>query len=143
MKNFLILLILFIFSTSSICQTKQHYARDDFFFKKHVLLFFYESRCMDCQQFSPVLKNWAKINDAKVLPLSLDNAGLKEFPYYLSVNQYWIDIAFQDNQINYPALFIMNNYHEIFPVSQGYLTFADLDHRLQELIEAIKIYEKQ
>ncbi|WP_131784110.1 type-F conjugative transfer system pilin assembly thiol-disulfide isomerase TrbB [Legionella gresilensis] len=112
------------------------------FFSTHGLVFFYGSRCPHCQQFAPILKRWANYNKADVLPLSLDNQPLPEFPTFLPATTEWINAAFGGSAINYPATFIVSpKTHALYPVGFGSMTEIELNDRMNTLIPKIKAYE--
>ncbi|HAU1410318.1 type-F conjugative transfer system pilin assembly thiol-disulfide isomerase TrbB [Legionella pneumophila serogroup 1] len=112
------------------------------FFSTHGLILFYGSQCPHCKRFAPILKGWANRNKAEVLPLSLDNQPLPEFPKFLPATTGWINAAFGGNSINYPALFVVNpKTKTLYPVGFGSMTNAELNDRMAVLISKIKAYE--
>ena len=112
------------------------------FFSTHGLILFYGSQCPHCKQFAPILKQWVDLNKAEVLPLSLDNQPLPEFPKFLPATTEWINAAFGGNAINYPALFVVNpNTKVLYPVGFGSMTQAELNDRMEVLIPKIKMHE--
>lgn len=112
------------------------------FFSTHGLILFYGSQCPHCKQFAPILKQWVVRNKTEVLPLSLDNQPLPEFPKFLPATTEWINAAFGGNAINYPALFVVNpKTHALYPVGFGSMTQAELNGRMEALIPKIKAYE--
>ncbi|HHT9922931.1 TPA: type-F conjugative transfer system pilin assembly thiol-disulfide isomerase TrbB [Legionella pneumophila] len=114
------------------------------FFSAHVLILFYGSQCPHCKQFAPILKRWATHNKVEVLPLSLDNQPLPEFPRFLPATTEWINAAFGGNAINYPALFVVNpKTKALYPVGFGTMTNAELNYRMGILIPKIKTYENK
>ncbi|RMW99880.1 type-F conjugative transfer system pilin assembly thiol-disulfide isomerase TrbB [Legionella jordanis] len=116
--------------------------KDQGFFNTHGLILFYGSQCPHCKQFAPTLKHWATRNNAEVLPLSLDNQPLPEFPQFLPATTEWINAAFGGNAINYPATFIINpKTKALYPLAFGSMTEAELNDRMNALIPKIKAYE--
>ncbi|STX81706.1 conjugative transfer protein [Legionella busanensis] len=114
------------------------------FFSIHGLILFYGSRCPHCQQFAPILKRWASHKHADVLPLSLDNEPLPEFPNYGPATTEWINLAFGSNTINYPALFVVNHKTStLYTVGFGSMTEAELNDRMADLISKIQAYENE
>jgi len=112
------------------------------FFSTHGLILFYGSLCPHCKRFAPILKGWANRNKAAVLPLSLDNQPLPEFPKFLPATTEWINAAFGGNAINYPALFVVNpKTKALYPVGFGSMTEAELNDRMNALIPKINAYE--
>ncbi len=112
------------------------------FFYTHGFVFFFASTCPYCHQFSPVLSRVANDFGAKVLPLSFDNQPLPEFKDFLPATSDWTTIAFKNQSIHYPALFIANQRTQmLYPVSIGSLNERELTTRLEELIPKIIVYE--
>ena len=112
------------------------------FFSNHGLILFYGSQCPHCKQFAPVLKTWAAYNKVEVLPLSLDNQPLPEFPQYKPATTEWITAAFGSNAINYPAVFLINPKTKVlYPVGFGSMSESELNERMDLLIPKIKAYE--
>ncbi|AOU90846.1 type-F conjugative transfer system pilin assembly thiol-disulfide isomerase TrbB [Legionella anisa] len=112
------------------------------FFSTHGLILFYGSQCPHCKQFAPILKQWVTRTNAELLPLSLDNQPLPEFPKFLPATTEWINAAFGGNAINYPALFVVNpKTKALYPVGFGSMTEAELNDRMNALIPKINAYE--
>ena len=112
------------------------------FFSTHGLILFYGSQCPHCKQFAPILKRWAVRNKAEVLPLSLDNQPLPEFPHFLPATTEWINAAFGGNAINYPAIFIASpKTKALYPLGFGSMTETELNERMNALIPRINAYE--
>lgn len=114
------------------------------FFQTHGFVFFFASTCPYCHQFSPVLRQVASEVGAKVLPLSFDNQPLPEFKDMLPATPDWTTVAFKNQSIHYPALFIANPATQaLYPVSIGALDERELTARLDELIPKIMAYEQR
>ncbi len=114
------------------------------FFSTHGVILFYGSRCPHCQQFAPILKHWADLHSAEILPLSLDNQPLPEFPKYAPATTEWINAAFVGNVINYPALFVVNpETKALYPVGFGSMTESELNDRMDVLITKITANENK
>lgn len=112
------------------------------FFSTHGLILFYGSQCPHCKQFAPILKQWITRTNAELLPLSLDNQPLPEFPQFLPATTEWINAAFGGNAINYPALFVVNpKTKALYPIGFGSMTEAELSDRMNALIPKINAYE--
>jgi type-F conjugative transfer system pilin assembly thiol-disulfide isomerase TrbB len=112
------------------------------FFSTHGLILFYGSQCPHCKQFAPILKQWVTRTNAELLPLSLDNQPLPEFPQFLPATTEWINAAFGGNSINYPALFVVNpKTKSLYPVGFGSMTEIELNNRMDVLIPKITEYE--
>jgi type-F conjugative transfer system pilin assembly thiol-disulfide isomerase TrbB len=118
--------------------------KDKGFFSSHGLILFYSSQCPHCRQFAPVLKKWANHHFAEVLPLSFDNQPLPEFPQFLQATTEWVNVAFQGNAINYPALFVVNPAsNALYPVGFGSMTDYELNVRMKVLIPKINEFERK
>ncbi|HAU0345690.1 TPA: type-F conjugative transfer system pilin assembly thiol-disulfide isomerase TrbB [Legionella pneumophila] len=116
--------------------------KDQGFFSTHGLILFYGSQCPHCKQFAPILKQWVARNKVELLPLSLDNQPLPEFPQFLPATTEWINAAFGGNAINYPALFVVNpKTKALYPVGFGSMTEMELNNRMEVLIPKITEYE--
>ncbi len=116
--------------------------KDQGFFSTHGLILFYGSQCPHCKQFAPILKQWVARNKVELLPLSLDNQPLPEFPQYAPATTEWINAAFGGNAINYPALFVVNpKTKALYPVGFGSMTEIELNNRMDVLIPKITEYE--
>lgn len=110
----------------------------------HGLVFFYGSQCPYCKQFSPVLKHWSIEKKMSVLPLSFDNQPLPEFDKFLPVSTEWINAAFQQNNIQYPALFVVNIQSKtLYPIGFGAMTLDELSQRMAALVPKILQYENK
>lgn len=118
-------------------------SRQQEFFRTHGLVLFYSSHCPHCRQFAPVLKKWTEHHHAQLLPLSFDNQALPEFPHFLPASTEWVSAAFQGNEINYPAVFIVNpETKALYPVGFGAMSDNELDERMALLIPKVNAYEK-
>ncbi|HAT3977577.1 TPA: type-F conjugative transfer system pilin assembly thiol-disulfide isomerase TrbB [Legionella pneumophila] len=118
--------------------------KDQGFFSTHGLILFYGSQCPHCKQFAPILKHWATHNKVEVLPLSLDNQPLPEFPRFLPATTEWINAAFGGNAINYPAIFVVSSKTKaLYPVVFGSMTEIELNDRMNALIPKINAYENK
>lgn len=137
------IIVVFCLSFTSLWLAPANVAAQSFF-KTHGFVFFFASTCPYCHQFSPVLKKLADDLHAEVLPLSFDNQPLPEFKNILPATSDWVTVAFQKEQIHYPALFIANpRTHALFPVSIGALSEIELNARIDALIPKIMAYENK
>ena len=113
------------------------------FFVKHKLLFFFASTCPYCHQFAPTLKNVAKRFNAEISAYSFDDKALTAFPDFSVPPIELVTAAFQDREINYPALFILNEETKgIYPVSFGFLDSIELTERLNIVKTKIEKFEE-
>lgn len=117
--------------------------RSNSFFKDHGLMFFFSSQCPHCHSFAPVVRKYADSNQAEVLALSFDNKPLPSFEKFLPATKDFVSIAFGNNPINYPALFVINpKTRAIYPVSSGSFSEAELQNMMDGMIEKIKVHER-
>ena len=128
---------------TAIADTQPNSTTPNAFFKTHGFVFFFASTCPYCHQFSPVLSRLATALHAQVLPLSFDNQPLPEFKDFLPATSDWTTIAFKNEAIHYPALFLANpETQALYPVSIGSLNEQELATRLDVLIPKIIAYER-
>ena len=121
---------------------KENSTMPNAFFQTHGFIFFFASTCLYCHQFSPVLSKVANDFNARILPLSFDNQPLPEFKDFMRATSDWTTIAFKNQSIHYPALFIANPDNQmLYPVSIGALDEKELTTRLEELIPKIIAHE--
>ena len=138
-----ILILLSLWVGAALADTKSLEAIPDAFFQTHGFVFFFASTCPYCHQFSPVLSSLATALNAPVLPLSFDNQPLPEFKDFLPATSDWTTIAFKNEAIHYPALFIAHpKTQALYPVSIGALNEGELITRLDALIPKIVAYER-
>jgi type-F conjugative transfer system pilin assembly thiol-disulfide isomerase TrbB len=131
------------FLTSALAQKVQTgtSVQEDFF-THHVLIFFFSSRCSYCQQFAPIIKQWSRAHGASILALSFDNQALPSLSDFMPVTTEWINKAYADQAITYPALFIANQRsHQLYPVAFGAMDAQALEQRLTDIKAKIVRYE--
>jgi len=114
------------------------------FFSNHELVFFYASTCPYCHQLAPILKHYAKDHHATVIPLSLDNKPLVEFPHFWPATAEWVTPAFAGRPITYPALFIVHRKTlTLYSVAIGSMTASELEERMAILLPKIVAFEEK
>lgn len=95
--------------------------------KDHVIFFFFRGDCPYCHTYAPILKSFAEQNGMTVVPVSLDGAGLPEFPTPRQDN----GIARTLNVDQVPATFIAQPYSgTITPLGFGVLSTSQLSERV-------------
>lgn len=110
--------------------------------KNHQLIFFFASTCPHCHHFAPVLKRWADKNRWQIQSFSLDGQPLPEFADIQTPDNELIHLAFQNEEIRYPALFVLNTTtHALYPVVMGEISFTELNDRMQSFIPKMLSYE--
>jgi conjugal transfer pilus assembly protein TraF len=96
--------------------------------RTHVLFFLFRSDCPYCQQFAPLLRNFAQKFGLPVFAISLDGGALPEFPRARVDN----GIAATLNVTQVPALFLASpRTHVVTPIGYGVLSESELLDRLQ------------
>jgi len=97
------------------------------FSKKYGLMFFFRSDCPYCHKFAPILKSFEEKYGVEILPVSLDGAGLPEYPHPERDN----GIARNMNITTVPAvLAIDTKSNEVLPVSYGLVSVDELTTRI-------------
>ncbi|MDF1756923.1 MAG: type-F conjugative transfer system pilin assembly protein TraF [Legionellaceae bacterium] len=116
---------------------------DDAFFKEHEFVFFFSSNCPHCKTAAPILKNFAVSHGINVNAYTIDNKTLPDFIDANPPTTELINEAFKDNNIQYPALFIINkSTSALYPVAIGALSSNELNTRMQSIVSKIKDYEQ-
>lgn len=114
------------------------------FFKDHALVLFFSSQCTYCQQFAPIVKQWAVVHAAPVLALSFDNQPLDSFPNARPATTQWINAAYAGKPITYPALFVANQKRSLlYPVAFGAMGYDEMDLRFNQIKSKIEAYESR
>lgn len=134
------------FLTSALAQKMNVHevssVQQDLFFKDHALVFFFSSQCPYCQQFAPIVKQYALKNGASILALSFDNQPVDPFVDFIPVTTEWINEAYAGQPITYPALFIVNQRsHLLYSVAFGAMESQALEERLIDIKTKILRYE--
>lgn len=145
MKKLILMMLMIMSLWQSVvhCEPQHTTTTPNTFFQTHGFVFFFASTCPYCHQFSPVLRRLATTLGAQVLPLSFDNQPLPEFKKFLPATSDWTTVAFKNEAIHYPALFIVNPQTQaLYPVSIGSLNENELLFRLDALVPKIIAYER-
>lgn len=145
MRNLIIYFTLFL-SSLTFAQTntewlQQQMKRDDFW-QRHTLVFIFSAQCPYCQQTAPVLKSWSMTHHIPVAAFSMSEVPLPDFEEAPLISKELLDAAFQNQSIQYPALFMMNQRTQaLYPVIIGAFNEGELIQRIEVLIPKIKAYE--
>lgn len=95
--------------------------------KTHVLFFFFRSDCPYCHAFAPTLEAFQARHGIQVVPISVDGAGLPNFPQFRRDNG--ISRTLQVTQV--PALYLAEPFTgKITPIGFGVLSEAQLVERI-------------
>ena len=114
------------------------------FFAQHTVLFFYSSQCPHCHHLAPVLKAWQLRTNASIAALSFDNQPITGFESFMPVTTEWVNAAFLNKPITYPALFMVNTKTKvIYPIAYGSMSEIELDARFKSLIPKIIAHESK
>lgn len=113
------------------------------FFNTHQVVFFFASTCPYCHKQAPILKQWADKYGVLIDARSFDDKGLPEFENQKPVTSALVEAAFRNQEITYPALFIMNQKTKsLYPAAIGALTEDELEFRMKNLVKKITQYEQ-
>ncbi|WP_068637770.1 conjugal transfer protein TraF [Thauera butanivorans] len=101
----------------------------------HVFYFFFRGDCPYCHAFGPTLRAFATASGIQVFPVSLDGAGLPDFPAPARDN----GMAAAVGVDTVPALFLAEpGAGTIMPVGYGVLNEADLAQRIVAIADEQK-----
>ena len=99
--------------------------------RTHALFFFFRSDCPYCHAFAPILRSFAGKHGLQVVSVSLDGAGLPEFPQFRVNN----GIATALRVETVPALFLAQpTTGVITPVGTGVLSESQLVERIATVV---------
>jgi conjugal transfer pilus assembly protein TraF len=95
--------------------------------KTHVLFFFFRSDCPYCHAFAPTLEAFQARHGIQIVPISVDGAGLPNFPQFRRDNG--IAKTLQVTQV--PAVFLAEPFTgKITPLGYGVLSESQLLERI-------------
>lgn len=101
---------------------------------RYGLFFFYNSSCIYCQKFSPILKTFAGINNLTVIAISMDGNFLPDWPSSLINHGQAQKFGMADKPV--PALMLFDNeLKKVIPIGFGLLSMAELEERIHRLTE--------
>jgi conjugal transfer pilus assembly protein TraF len=96
----------------------------------HAFFFFFKSDCPYCHRFAPALRQFSAKSGIQIMPISLDGAGIPDFPDYRADN----GIASRLNVTQVPALFLAEpGTGKVLPVGYGVIGPTDLERRIDEI----------
>ena len=94
------------------------------------LFFFFSGNCAYCHKFAPIVAMFAKQYDWRVIPISLDNQGIAEFPEFMPDN----GLAEKWNVTALPSLFAVNPATgHVLPVAFGLTSIDQMETRIMAL----------
>lgn len=133
MRNLIYLVLFFCFSHNSVAYE---------FIDNHRLIFLFSSHCPHCHNQAPILKAFSDENHFEVDAYSLDNQGIEEYPDVQMPTQELLTVAFADQSIKTPAIFILNTESfALYPVSIGEVGFDELQSRMLALSAKVLAFE--
>ena len=107
-------------------KNKEQYAHE--LAKSHGLFFFYKAGCKYCQEYAGFVKQFAQKYNFEVIPVSLDNESLPEFPQ----SRFDSGIAKKFGVSAVPTLIAVNSKSTI-PLARGYTSEEEILNRLKLL----------
>lgn len=112
------------------------------FWRNHTLVMIYASTCPHCHNQSKVLAPLVTTQNIAYKVYSVDNQPLPEFKQFSSVPDGLLQAAYPDQNVTYPALFIVSNQSlKLYPLSYGFLNAYELSNRIDVLKDKINQYE--
>ena len=102
--------------------------------ERYGLFFFYKTSCSYCHKFSPILKVYSDINKVTVMPISMDEGILPEWPETTFNKGEAAKFGLMDKPV--PALILFDSKEKrVIPVGFGLLTMDELTKRIVELVK--------
>jgi conjugal transfer pilus assembly protein TraF len=99
--------------------------------KTHGLFFFYSGSCTYCHKFAPIVKAFAQKYGWEVLPISIDGAGLPEFPNFKTDNGTAETLGVK---VLPSLLAVEPSTGQIIPLSYGFSTHDQIEDRIRVLL---------
>ena len=97
--------------------------------KQYGLMYLYSSKCSACQQFSPILYNFATKYNIDVKAISIDGGANPYFPNAAANHGQITKLGFKDLRV--PALLLFDSFTEsLTPVSFGIVSQSELIERV-------------
>ncbi len=106
---------------------------------EYELVYFYSHSCKHCQIFTPILVEYAENNQLNIAGFLLggitSNRSIAYVPGSLEADQEIMEKFFNNGiGVGVPALFLINKRTlHTYPISQGALTYQELDIRVKNL----------
>jgi conjugal transfer pilus assembly protein TraF len=99
--------------------------------KTHGLFFFYSGSCTYCHKFAPIVKAFSQKYGWEVLPISIDGAGLPEFPTFKPDNG---TAATLGVKVLPSLLAVEPSTGQLIPLSYGFSTHDQIEDRIRVLL---------
>lgn len=100
--------------------------------KDNGIFFFFRSNCPYCHKLAPSLKTFQALHGMEILPISLDGAGLPDFPVFETDS----GAAAKFGVDRVPALFIGNrSTGKVQPISFGMISLSEIEERIYVLTQ--------
>lgn len=123
-------------------KSDQHKFRNDSWDYKLVL--FYSSACPHCQRFAPIVWTYGSRHHIRITAYTTGNNTLPAFPRSQRPTSAVMMTYFPNlGQRVVPALFLKDNYHHIFPVSIGEMSYQALSMRVHILLQHISEFNRK
>lgn len=104
------------------------------------LFFFYNSQCVHCLKYSPLLKVFSSTYGIKVMPISIDGGFLSEWPDSLVNKGQFEKLGLFDKPV--PATILFDNKtKKLLPIGFGLLTVSELEERIYIVLNEEGSYE--
>jgi len=111
----------------------------------YLFILFYSGHCPHCRRFAPVLSVYSRMSGFSVLAFTTDGFVLPSFPNSRVISKNVLQTFFGEYaQLAVPALFLLNRENgHAYPISQGALSYSELETRMNVLIPRILRYENR
>lgn len=113
------------------------------FWQKHKIVMLFSSQCPHCQNMGPVVSRFLAKTALPFKGLSIDGQGVYGVASYERVSPDFIKAAFNERDVVYPALFIIENETlRLYPLAIGEISEEDLGARINILTPKIIQFER-
>ena len=103
--------------------------------ERYGLFFVYKSTCQYCHKYSPILKEFSKMYNIDILPITLDNAFIDEWRGKTITDLSVLKKLGLEDIKQVPATVLYDNKNkQVLPVGYGILSISDLEDRIYLLI---------
>lgn len=112
------------------------------FWDNHELVMLFSSQCPHCQNMGITMSRFLNKSSIPFRGLSIDGKGVVGIPSYERVTPSFIKAAFNNQNIVYPATYILEKKTlKLYPLAIGELSEDQLGERMKILIPKIKQFE--
>ena len=112
--------------------------------KNYEFVIFYRASCPHCQRFAPILNQFSNQNGFLVESVATDGIISAYYPHGIKMTPELKEAFFgRSSDTAVPALFLLNRQNgHVYPISQGELSWEELNTRMEELMPKIDVNEK-